>query len=72
MTDDARKAVAAGWSKKIFVSDQMNKKATSKDAEDLVKDAEQAYDAAVAERAAFDKDVNFLAISAFRMKHEKS
>lgn len=71
MTEDARKAVAAGWSKKIFVSDQMNKKSPSKDAEDLVKDAERAYDAAVAEREAFDKDVEHLALAAFRMKHTK-
>lgn len=71
MKDDARKAVAAGWSKAIFVSDQMNKKAVTKDPEDLVKDAESAYESAVGERAAFDKDVNYLAISHFRMKHTK-
>lgn len=40
MKEDARKAVAQGMSKKLFVADQMSKKHPSKDAEDLLKDAE--------------------------------
>ena len=40
MKEAARKAVASGMSKSLFVADQMTKKDTSKDPEDLINDAE--------------------------------
>lgn len=51
--------------KKNFVSDQVLKKPSGKAAADLIPDAEAAYDAAVGEIEAYNKDVSYMAIAQF-------
>jgi hypothetical protein len=74
MTADARKFVADAWpdkaenQRKLFQAQQMTKKSKDKDPADLLTDAGTAWDSAVAEVEAFDKDVAYMALAFFQTR----
>jgi len=71
LKDEAMKAVAKGTPMDHFLADQMLKKDPSMPAKELADAATEAYRLAMNERDAFDRDIDELAMAAFKLNRSR-
>lgn len=71
LKEEAQKAIAKGIPEEHFLADMMLKKDAMRDAKELADLATEAYRLAQGERDAFDKDIDTLAMAAFKLNKSR-